>query len=368
MPARRSDRSAGAVLVHSTAVDVHADAVCWGLQQLGIDHLFWAAGAFPAEQSLSMRIDDAGEYGALVVDGAAHDLAGFRSVWNRRTAPPRLHASIDPRDRDYASIPAREHLASVKSVAAPAALWVNRPEAARDDLNKLLQLRIARQAGLAVPATLCSNCPDEIRAFFADQGGRVIFKSYAMGGWTEGGRGGSVLVGYASSVTADALSDDAALRMAPGIFQRRVDRAFEVRATLMGDTVLAARIDPPEDGAAVDWRTTTHAALRVSAIDLPKPIADALRDYARCAGLAFAAFDLIVSPDGEHHFLEANQMGQFLWKEEKDGALPMLDAMCRFLASADDGFRYAGAATPLRFADYLATPRARALLARVTSA
>jgi hypothetical protein len=70
---------------------------------------------------------------------------------------------------------------------------------------------------------------------------------------------------------------------------------------------------------------------------------------------AFCCFDFTVTPGGDHVFLEANQMGQFLWVEEKVPELPMLDTMCAFLMSGDRVFERGSLARRLSFGDYLET-------------
>jgi len=51
----------------------------------------------------------------------------------------------------------------------------------------------------------------------------------------------------------------------------------------------------------------------------------------RKLGLAFGCIDLIVTPEGEHVFLEVNEMGQFLWAEQDEPACPMLRAFASLL-------------------------------------
>ena len=48
-------------------------------------------------------------------------------------------------------------------------------------------------------------------------------------------------------------------------------------------------------------------------------------------GLVFGCIDLIVTPEGEHVFLEINEMGQFLWVEQGAPACPMLRAFATLL-------------------------------------
>ena len=90
--------------------------------------------------------------------------------------------------------------------------WVNPPEATRRAEMKFVQLRAAQAAGLAVPRTLISQNPAEIRAFCA--GRRVIVKAIA----------GTVKTPLmAQDVTPALLANDAALRLSPAIWQERID-------------------------------------------------------------------------------------------------------------------------------------------------
>ena len=52
----------------------------------------------------------------------------------------------------------------------------------------------------------------------------------------------------------------------------------------------------------------------------------------RDAGLLYGAFDLIVTPEGEHVFLELNPNGQYLWIELITGA-SLSEAMADLLVA-----------------------------------
>lgn len=348
-----------AVLIHSDGSDLHADAVGWGLDRIGHPAIFWPAGRFPAEQTLSARLAAGEETFRLGLAGGTIDLAGVATVWNRRRGRPAMSPTVDPRDLRFATEQSRQHLDAFLSTACPAALWVNGIEAARMEVNKILQLRLARQAGFAIPATLCSNAPDEIRGFFREHGGNVVYKTYKLGVWTEkSAAGGKLSVNYTSAVTAESLADDEALAIAPGIFQERIAKAFEVRTTIMGESAFSVRIEADDGaGSVIDWRALPRDRLQLRPFAIPARTRDQCLGYMRAAGLRFASFDFIVRPDGEFCFLEVNQMGQFLWKEEKLPELPLLDAMCAFLAAGDPGFAYAPGRQRLRLADYFRSER-----------
>jgi hypothetical protein len=246
----------------------------------------------------------------------------------------------------------QQHLDSFLGTLCPNAFWVNRPEVAKSDLDKIRQLRAARQVGLTIPPTLLSNDPEQIRSFFEAQGGDVVYKAYKLRAWT-GEKPGAVYVNYTTPLSRGDLQDSYALSTAPGIFQKRVERLCEVRTTIFGREAISARLDL--EGDQIDWRRQSSSELRLSPWQLPDDVETRCLAYMRRCNLAFCCFDFIVTPAGDHVFLEANQMGQFLWVEEQLPELPMLDTMCAFLISGDRDFERGERPRLLSFSDYLDT-------------
>ena len=353
------------ILICSHAGDAHTEAVISGLGALGESAVLWQPGDFPAEQAVSIAIGTKGaDSHSVDVNGASFTLDRVKTVWRRRPRPPRLSPALDPRDREFAGDQARQHIDGFFTTAAPDALWVNPPSVAAQDLNKPLQLRWALDAGLAIPPTLISNSPERIRRFFDAHGGDVIFKPYKGGLWAPEQGNGGVRVNFTTAVSREDLTDSEALAHCPGIFQARVEKAWELRVTAIGGNLFCVRIDPPAGGERpLDWRTT-GIRLGLSRANLPDMVAERVRTLMTRAGMAFGCFDFIVTPQGEYCFIEVNQGGQFLWQEEHLPDLPLLDAMCRFLASGARDFHYAPAGRPLRFGDHepasVAAARARA--------
>jgi glutathione synthase/RimK-type ligase-like ATP-grasp enzyme len=336
------------ILVHSRRDDAHASAVCWAFDRLGADYLFWPAGEFPRDQGLSASLSLEEDRHSVAFGGTRHWLGEVTTVWNRRHGHVRLRPDMDPRDRQFAADQSEQHLASFLDTLCPDALWVNRPEAANSELHKIRQLRVAKSVGMPVPPTLFSNDPDEIRTFFTRHGGEVIAKAYKLRAWTEGNR--SVFVNYATPLLSEHLEDDLSLAAAPSIFQKRIDRSYEVRVTVFGREIVAVRLDV--DDGTVDWRTQDRAGLKLTPYRPPVDIQSRCLAYMQRCGLAFCAFDFIVTPTGEHVFLETNQMGQFLWVEEKRPDVPMLDTMCAFLLSGSREFSRQGPEVKVRLGDY----------------
>ena len=100
-----------------------------------------------------------------------------------------------------------------------------------------------------------SSDPEEIRRF-RDAHGRIVYKPFATHSWRDGD--GRMFSTYARTVDAEALRDDASLRLCPGIYQACVDKTFDVRVTIIGHRQFAVRLDAPDDGdGVVDWRAAS---------------------------------------------------------------------------------------------------------------
>lgn len=345
-----------AVLIYSTREDIHASAVQWGLNKLSTDCVFWSSGEFPRDQKISINVSGADTKCVVKADGRDIDFTSLSAFWYRRGAPPQLNPAIDERDRDYAAQQSKQHIEALLSVACPQALWVNPPHVAVYEVNKPYQLQMARKLGLAIPGTLCSNDPDEVRSFCQEYGGILAFKSYKMGTWIEGGRTGSVFVGYTSVLGLGELSNDATILASPGVFQQLISRNYEIRTTFIGSSAFSVSIAPPRNRSGdVDWRSCPVDKLVVKSYLLPKIVENKLRKLKDKMGMVICTFDLIVDYEGEYVFIEANQMGQFLWKEELVPDLHLLDAMCRLLKSGDPNFYYEPSNKPLKYRDFLSS-------------
>lgn len=102
--------------------------------------------------------------------------------------------------------------------------------------------------------------------------------------------------------------------------QEEIAKVYEVRANVVGQQVLAIRIDSqasPE--SALDWRRYDLPHTPYAPYVLPDNIARKCLQLTQRLGLEFGAIDLIRTPMGEYVFLEINGNGQFLWAEEHSG-------------------------------------------------
>jgi glutathione synthase/RimK-type ligase-like ATP-grasp enzyme len=209
-----------------------------------------------------------------------------------------------------------------------------------------LQQQAALRVGLTTPETLFTNSPTEIRDFLRHRG-QVVYKPLGPTGWLSGE---SFWLPYTTLVTEEVLVEDDLLRLTPGIFQELVPKVHELRITVIGRRVLAAKVLSQEtEKGKLDWRKS-YDELRFEQTSVPQEVARQCVALLDELGLVFGCFDFIVTPSGEHVFLEVNEMGQFLFIERYCG-LPLLDAFTEFLLQGRVDFEWSADAVTVRYTD-----------------
>jgi len=244
------------------------------------------------------------------------------------------------------------------------AFWVNPVQSYERANSKLLQLRIAREAGFSIPDTLMSNDPAQIRRFVAErESDGVVYKTFFPTRWELADGGRAFLP--TTEISLDALPEDDILRLTPGIFQAKLPKAYEIRVTVMGRECVPARIDWRAGAKGRDdWRFDLGQDVTVKDMPLPEEVREPCLKVMSRLGIVFGCFDLIVTPDGETVFLEVNEMGQFLWVETALPQHSLLDMFCRFLIEGRPDFRYEPETPRLEFHSLQETPEFKAALER----
>lgn len=299
----------GTVVVFTAGLDVTADAVILELHRRDVPVFRCDPAAFPATLKLGARFS-AGWTGYLRSDLRELDLSDVACCWWRRPTP--ITIAPDTPEPEWVR---REAVAGLRGVLA-ALPWLNHPDDIRAAEHKPVQLASAARFGLTVPPTLITNDPTEARAF-AQAYGPLVYKPLS-GGILDSGR-----VIYTSPV--DRATLDESVAVTAHLFQQQVPKAHELRVTVVDGNVFTARIDALSECGRRDWRAD-HGNLRYTADLLPDDVVDKVRRFLRLHRLRFAALDFIVTPAGEHVFLEANPNGQWAWIEAETG-LPIASAI-----------------------------------------
>ncbi len=189
-----------------------------------------------------------------------------------------------------------------------AARWINSPAAVRQAENKLIQLSTANEVGFEVPQTLVSSSPEEVRAFSDSIESGIVVKSLDAPVWREDETSAEFL--YTAVVDTSENLDSGY----PRLFQERVEAEEELRVTVVGRQMFAARVRSEDLSGGADWRqaAASHQAFEPTLVsdELRRMISELMGQF----DLQIGGIDLLRS--GERvHFLEVNPSAAYLWLE-----------------------------------------------------
>lgn len=203
--------------------------------------------------------------------------------------------------------------------------WVNHP-GRQADMYEPMQLAVAQRCGIPVPATLVTNQADAVRRFAEHHPGRMVMKPLSFGSILEEGCRKALNTHLLSR--AD-LADMRGVEATAHQFQRFIDKAYEVRLTVVGERMFAAAITAHSRKARIDFRAD-YDALTYEVEDVPGQVADGVRAFMSHFGIVFGAFDFVVDQNGKWWMLECNPAGQYGWIEGATG-LPISPALTDLL-------------------------------------
>lgn len=344
-------------LIVSDPWDIHARSVAWALENEGERVHVWYTHDYPQKHGVSLRTG--GGPAAVSLHCLRHecdfDTADVDAVWLRRWYQPAPSQQLHPADVRFAQLESTEFVRATINLldAQRERFWVNPVRAKALADRKAVQLHHAAAVGLDTPPTLISNDPEAIRAFYREHGGRAIYKPITAAAWISEAEE-KVRGTFTTALTEELLREDAALSNAPGIYQPLLDKAYELRVTVMGHTVIAARLHSQREGDYLtDWRANDFdERMGCERYALPEAVqARCLQVMARL-GLVFGCIDIVVTRDGRYVFLEVNEMGQFMWLEAINPGLQLLDCAVAFLRSRDPAFVYDWREPAYRYRDY----------------
>jgi glutathione synthase/RimK-type ligase-like ATP-grasp enzyme len=195
----------------------------------------------------------------------------------------------------------------------PRERWINHPAANAHAAHKLEQLTRARQFELAIPVTLLTQSAEEALAFWQECGGCVVVKPLSSG-YLERLVAENDTQVFTSAVTQEDINSFDLVTHCPTLFQKRIDKSYDVRATIIDDfSVFVKLVATDRDCQRLDIRRNNMEDVKYSPVEPPEAIRSATLALIRSYGLRFAAIDFAIDKFGNWVFLEINPNGQWAW-------------------------------------------------------
>lgn len=309
------------VLILAPSEDVHAISVAYEVEQLGQARpVILDPRTFPHYWSLTLNFD--AKLGQSFVLHAGDEVicdSDVSGVWYRRVYPHISKAESELVKHFCRS----ESRTLFHGWTYDLGDRLINPRAAETVAqHKSVQLRAAAQVGLAVPKTIMTNHAQSAVEFHRVNQ-PTVFKSFTPID--------APVVLETRPVTDDVLKMADRLEYAPVIFQERVKKAFDVRATVVDDEVFSVAIHTSQPGAQLDWRLDLAADIKPHT--LPVDVAEKLLELVRYLGLRYGAIDLAFTDDERYVLFEINCAGQYLFTE-LEANQPVSAALARALSSS----------------------------------
>jgi hypothetical protein len=295
------------ILIVGQRPDPHIEAVEARLKRLGCDT--WVFDRWNPGQTATMCFGEP-PAGWLTINRRRIPLDSFSAVWWRvKPARPVEFSSPDRNLSDGFALREWRSLLRCLPYFTEHALWVNPLDHHQRAELKPWQLLLALKAGLEFPCTRITNSSDDVVKTLSASN-RVVYKTLS-----------SFIsppdeIVFTNVVTRSAITRSRKeIACAPGIFQKYIQKDHELRVTIINKRMTVVRIDSQKASTTkIDWRRDQSRAMyRPGA--LSQTTRDRLMRFHQEAGLVFAAYDFIVTPDGREVFLECNPGGQWLWLE-----------------------------------------------------
>lgn len=270
--------------------------------------------------------------GGMITDGEQQlDLSEVSSVWYRRM---RYGQKLpDSMDKQYRQASIDECRSTVRGMIASLGGF-HFDKMANVDVakNKQLQLQVAREVGLLTPRTLTSNNPEAVKQFAQDTQEQGLITKM-LSSFAIYGEKGEENVVFTSPVTDEDLENLEGLCFCPMTFQENIPKALELRTTIVGHQVFTAAVNSQKlEGSTFDWRKEGKALVKDwQPYNLPEEVEKKLIKLMAYFGLNYGAIDIIVTPDGDHVFLEVNPVGEFFWMEVYSPHFPISQAIADIL-------------------------------------
>jgi len=191
-------------------------------------------------------------------------------------------------------------------------LWINHPAMNCMASHKIEQISSAKACGLNVPSTLVTNNPDTAHEFIRSQKNGTIVKPLASG-FIERDTNDTLI--YTRSFEKKHFKILNLIRECPVMFQSRVPKAFDVRITVLDETMIAVALYGEDNNnlQRLDIRRNNMLDVKYSLIEIPSYVVNSITNFLKLYSLRFGALDFAVTEEEDWFFFEINPNGQWAW-------------------------------------------------------
>jgi glutathione synthase/RimK-type ligase-like ATP-grasp enzyme len=321
------------ILILTRANDGHAEHVVDVLEHAPVRVIRFDTADFPLQVTLRTTCTPISTWqGGLHLHNHDLDLdfQDIRSIWFRRPTRFQISPGMGSEAAKFSQNEARSAIGGV--LRSLPCLWVNHPEKQVSADYKPFQLHLAQVCGFQIPPTLLTNDPDEVMLFYQQCQEKMIYKPLSTSTiQVDGDTKFSAI--YTTRIDETRLTEIlSSVPTTACLFQRLIPKKIEIRVTVIGTSIFAAEIHSQHSPKSrIDFRQG-YDDLQYAVHTLPQDMAYKCLTLVHRLGLAFAAIDLILTPDDQYVFLELNASGQFSWIEAETN-LPLHQTLAELLVA-----------------------------------
>ena len=308
------------ILIITNSFDIHVDFLVEILEKKGQSFFRINLDKFPREYLIKQLYIDGDLHSSIEhIPSQKHlDLNHVISIWNRKPAPfAFISDDLAAQEIAYAQEETKHALFGL--LYPLNCYWMSHPVSLRGAMWKGEQLNRANKLGFRIPKSLVTNNPSDVKAFKSKIKTDMIFKSLSTPDLAsvDVDDEDRISEGLATTIVTDEMMDNLdSVREVPCHFQEYIPKKYELRITIVGNKIFAAKIHSQDDDRTKIDSRDMSAEILYEPTKLPKQVEDKCFNLVSSYNLNYSALDIIVTPEDEYVFLENNPNGQFLYIEQ----------------------------------------------------
>lgn len=298
------------ILVLSCEEDPHADSVCKYFDSNEIN--YFRVNTNKLIENYSITFNSKLELYEISDSKDTILLDESWNIWNRRIAEPELPKDFPEELENIVFTETEKTLEGLLLIHKGKV--VNKPNNSFAANNKIDQLMFVKNYGIKIPNTVLTSNPQKLLKFYHSH--KPICHKLQRVAVVE--RDGDYFVTYNNLVTEDNLSQAELIKLHPTLFQKYINKEYELRITALENKVIGIAIHSQDSEISkIDFRRYDFENVKYEVVDLPKNITKFCKDILTHYSLSFGEIDMIYTKNKEYVFLEINPNGQWLWLELK---------------------------------------------------